>query len=86
MLRGAMPRIYEPERKTHRFTEPGYARYATAIGQLCLAWNDLHEKLGMLFLAAMGATNAPKLAKVWHSSNFDRPKRLMLSACIEEAS
>jgi hypothetical protein len=33
----------------HRFTEREFEPYALAIGQFCLAWNDLHERLGVVF-------------------------------------
>ena len=37
----------------HRFTERGYKPYTSVIGQLVLAWNDLHERLGFLFIAIL---------------------------------
>jgi hypothetical protein len=40
---------------SHRFTERAFKPYAVAIGQFCLAWNDLHERLGILFLALCSA-------------------------------
>lgn len=72
-------------RRWHNFTEAGYRPYATAIGQLALAWNDLHEKLGHLFVRAMGFADEVCLdlpSAVWQSANFDRPKRQMLHAAI----
>jgi hypothetical protein len=39
----------------HRFTERDFEPYALAIGQFCLAWNDLHERLGILFLLLCSA-------------------------------
>ncbi len=39
----------------HRFTERAFKPYAMAIGQFCLAWNDLHERLGILFLLLCSA-------------------------------
>jgi hypothetical protein len=37
-----------------RFTETVFQSYLRSIGQLLLAWNDLHERLSMLSVAAMG--------------------------------
>jgi hypothetical protein len=37
----------------NRFTETPFKPYVIAIGQLTLAWNDLHEKLAALFCLLM---------------------------------
>jgi len=48
----------------HRFTERDFEPYALAIGQFCLAWNDLHERLGIIFVALCAATrNQPRGSK-----------------------
>ena len=36
------------------YTHAIFRPYVTALGQLALAWNDLHETLAMLFLSVMG--------------------------------
>ena len=36
-------------RRTETFAGRNYEPYALAIGQLTLAWNDLHEDLALLF-------------------------------------
>jgi hypothetical protein len=68
--------------KKHRFTEKGFLPYVTAIGQLALAWNDLHEKLGMMFVVLMGGGWVSLPGAIWQSSHYDRPKRAMLKAAI----
>lgn len=93
-----------PLRSRHRsrvfgdsYSEAGYRPYAIAIGQLILAWNGLHEKLGLLFvlLVQFGRPNDPadlfpenddphiaRWAGLWSSAQFDRPKRAMLQALL----
>jgi hypothetical protein len=77
-----MKRIRLKWLKKHRFTERGFRPYVLAIGQLALAWNDLHEKLGMMFVTLMGGGWVNLPAAVWQSAHFDRPKREMLRAAI----
>jgi hypothetical protein len=40
----------ESQRDYDQFTDRVYRPYALAIGQFCLAWNDLHERLGIIFV------------------------------------
>jgi len=64
-----------------RFTEKIFKPYVSAIGELALAWNDLHEKLGILFI---GHFSPHRLASaLWNSQQFDRPRRSMLKVVIE---
>jgi hypothetical protein len=65
-----------------RFTEAHFQPYVKAIGQLLLAWNDLHERLGNLFVMAMGAGWVDRPLAVWHSSVRDLAKRQMLKAAV----
>jgi hypothetical protein len=76
-----------PSRKLrdNRFTEKGLQPYVIAIGQLVLAWNDFHEKLGMLFCVTMGGEWVTRWAAIWHSAGFDRPKRKMLEGAARSA-
>lgn len=78
-----------------RFTERDYQAYAMAIGQLALAWNDLHEKLGLIFVTMFDEIIYPDpddydedlksvWASVWSSSTIDRLKREMLKSAISE--
>lgn len=84
--------------RAHRFTERGYKPYVSAIGQFVLAWNDLHEKLGRLFVTIIAAQmqveeteneellnsyfEAERWAGLWSSSHYDRPKRALLEALL----
>ena len=80
-----------------RFSERGYRPYIVTIGQFVLAWNSLHEKLGLLFVVLLQAhrplTAGDRLpeeddhhlrrwAGVWSSAAYDRPKRAMLKALM----
>lgn len=58
--------------------------YALAIGQVALAFNHMHEMLGVLFAGVMQSTaeGIHQSISVWHSAGFDRPKRQMLRAAI----
>lgn len=78
-----------------RFTERGYQPYVQAIGQLVLAWNDLHEKLGFLFVtlldlnrvnaeAADDEIEIERWSGIWASAAYDRPKRSMLQGVLSE--
>lgn len=67
-----------------RFTEPIFASYVKATGQLLLAWNDLHEQLSMLFVMAMGGGWVNRPLAVWHGATRDHAKRQMLRAAIED--
>ena len=79
-----MAKLQKPSwsRYSVRFTEKQMLPYVIAIGQLTLAWNDLHEKLGMLFCVAMGGGWAHRWAALWNAASFDRPKRKLLEAAI----
>jgi hypothetical protein len=68
--------------KGDRFTERRFLPYATAIGQVALAWNDLHEAFAMLFCTALGGGWIDPLFKVWNSLNGDRAKRDMLRVAL----
>jgi hypothetical protein len=80
-----------------RFSERGYRPYVSTIGRLILAWNNLHENLGMLFVLLLAARHRasagddvediddPVIARwagIWSSAAYDRPKRAMLSALM----
>jgi hypothetical protein len=74
-----------------RFTERSYRPYVLGIGQLALAWNDLHEKFGEIFVVVMEGNTAEdnfeityQLAAVWSAANSDRTKRNMLKAALAE--
>jgi hypothetical protein len=69
------------------FTDARYRPYALAIGQLSLAWNDLHESLGSLFCHITGIGDVEfKMMAAWQSLMADRAKRGMLKAAFRELS
>ena len=57
--------------------------YSVALGELSLAWNDLHEMLGGLFWAATGIPNGVIPLSIWYSSKSDRAQRDMLRSLAE---
>lgn len=62
--------------------------YSIALGQLALAWNDLHEHLGFVFCSMMGDFSAVDITavrslEIWHSCYQDRAAREMLRACAD---
>jgi hypothetical protein len=61
-----------------RYGEAHFQPYALAIGQIALAWNDLHEGLSFLFCRFCGGGFADYHLAVWHSADYDRAKRKML--------
>jgi hypothetical protein len=77
-----------------RFTEKTYKPYTSAIGQFVLAWNDLHEKLGLLFVAILVIEQRGSQADIddhaflerwsglWSAPANDRPKRDLLRALL----
>jgi hypothetical protein len=58
--------------------------YALAIGELNLAWNQLHERLAMLFWNAIGnnENGAPSLA-IWNFLTSDKTQRDLLKVAID---
>lgn len=67
-----------------RYTSPEFKPYATAIGQIALAWNDLHETLCALFVALTGAVYDEMLQAAWQSLPSDRAKRGLLRATVQQ--
>lgn len=66
-------------------THPSFNPYALAIGQLTLAWNDLHVSLAMLFCTVMGGGFSNPALAIWHSLKSDRAQRDMLLAAMSAA-
>ena len=65
---------------THRAFRP----YAIALGELALAWNDLHVSLSLLFSTLLGAGNIGPSQAVWQNIASDRMQRNVLSALASE--
>lgn len=81
-----------------RFNGRVFRPYTTTIGELVLAWNDLHEVLALIFVSMIGRYERNELEKhfhgefelhiferyagIWSSASYDRPKREMLKALL----
>jgi len=65
---------------TVTYTHAAFRPYALALGQLALAWNGLHETLGVLFCSVMGGGIANQFLAVWHALKADRAQRDILLA------
>ncbi len=65
------------------FRDDRFRAYATGIGEVILAWNDLHETLSSLFWVTLGIPNGLIPAAVWYSSKSDLAQRDMLEAALK---
>jgi hypothetical protein len=65
------------------YTEPKYHAYALAIGQLALAWNDLHGVLALLFWDMLGGGDSGVPLSVWNSQISDAAQRAMLRDAVK---
>jgi hypothetical protein len=60
--------------------------YAAALGELIIAWNDLHETLSFLFELAIKSSSRQMGISIWHSTENDYAQRKMLRAAVEQAT
>lgn len=67
-----------------RFSSREYRPYALAIGQLSLAWNDLHESVCVLFNSIASITDNEKTQAAFQAVDSDRIKRKMLKAVFSQ--
>src|SRR5215204_1864288 len=65
--------------------DKSFKTHATAIGQLAIQWNLLHEALGLVYLGVMQGGHGNQYARVWAAVSSDRAKREMLLAASEGA-
>lgn len=65
------------------YTHKAFLPHVTALGQLALAWNGLHEVLAFLFCHAMGAGYSNHFLTVWHALKVDRAQRDILLAAVK---
>ena len=70
------------KRRWPAITGPVYKPYVIAIGQLTLAWNELHESLALLFIELLANGRAYPATDIWNAAAFDRPKRLLLKSLL----
>lgn len=68
--------------RRNKFTEPHFNPYTRSIGELLLAWNDLHERLAVLFVLSMGLEHLAQSSALWHEMRSDAGKRLLLDVAI----
>jgi len=62
----------------------GFRPYVVALGELALAWNDLHSELSFLFaLIVTGVSVDPTQHAVWNALKSDRSQRDMLVAAAK---
>jgi hypothetical protein len=66
---------------TYEDTKKAFDAYVAAVGKVAYAWNYLHEKLGVLFVAVSGAEREVALAN-WYSVWSDRGQRAMLRSKV----
>jgi hypothetical protein len=65
------------------FSHPGFRPYVSALGQLALAWNELHFILGLLYCSTMGVRVGVPVSQhlaVWYALKTDRAQRDILLA------
>jgi hypothetical protein len=65
------------------YTHKAFRPYALALGQLTLAWNDLHQSLAMLFCSVMGGGFVSPYLSIWHALKSDRAQREILMAAMQ---
>lgn len=69
--------------RVERFAGKNFRPYVNALGQLALAWNDLHESLALLFIELLASGRAYPATDIWNSAINDRPKRSMIRAILK---
>src|ERR1022692_594393 len=68
----------------HPPTHAVFRPYAITLGQLALAWNELHESMALLFCTTMGGGYSNQFLAVWHVLKVDRAQRDILLAAARE--
>ena len=66
---------------TFEETKKAFDAYVAAVGKVAHAWNYLHEKLGVLFIAVTGMERNLALS-IWYSVRSDLAQREMLKAAV----
>jgi hypothetical protein len=62
------------------YTQKIFRPYALALGQMNMAWNDLHLSLCQLFCTLMGGGDIGKFLAIWSNIPQDRVQRDVLLA------
>ena len=70
------------------FTHKAFRPYALALGEIALAWNDLHVSLSFVFssLLSVGNLNVGRSQAIWQQITNDRMQRNVLVAVAQEAT
>jgi hypothetical protein len=68
-----------------KLRERKFKPHALVLGQVVLAWSELHEALGRLFWATLGGPDPGPALAVWHANRNDRSQRFMLRGAAEAA-
>lgn len=68
----------------HPPTHAVFRTHAIALGQLALAWNELHESMALLFCTIMGGGYSNQFLAVWHVLKADRAQRDILVVAAKE--
>jgi hypothetical protein len=66
---------------TFEETKKAFDAYVAAVGKVAHAWNYLHERLGVLFVAVTGMERNLALS-IWYSVRSDLAQREMLKAAV----
>src|SRR5580700_224118 len=82
-----MPKVHRRKRLRYPgaalpYTAKAFLPYVAALGQLALAWNNLHEVLGLLFCRVMEANPVNQYLAIWHALKVDRAQREILLAAL----
>jgi len=69
------------------FTDKAFRPYALALGEIALAWNDLHVSLSFVFCSILGVGNfnIGPFQAIWQKITNDRMQRNVLVAVAKEA-
>lgn len=60
-------------------------RHAQAVGQVSIAWNDLHSSLFEIFWFCIGTDKHEIAHAIWHTFQSDRSQRSLLVATAQHA-
>jgi hypothetical protein len=77
------PIPWSPKDPRMRYTSSTFRPYATALGQLALAWNGLHERLAFMYCMLMGGGQVNHFFATWYAIKNDRYQRDMFLAAAK---
>ena len=66
------------------YNHENFRPYVIALGELALAWNDLHTALSFLFSEIVSGNPSDKIQlAIWHALKADRSQREILIAAAQ---